>query len=172
MAKDHTAAPDEDPIVRAFGPLAPTMLNETSLSPVWRLNFLANFFTGPIYRELQSRHGLSRPEFVVLFCLSHQPGLVARDICLLTGQPKNSISRAVSDLAAAGLLHRAEDAGDKRAKPLELSAGGAELLNEVLPLFEDRQRAMFADLTAEELRVFDQLAGKLIAAMPGWVKVE
>ena len=155
-----------------FGPLALTMLHETPISPVWRVAFVANFFTGPIYRDLQERFGLSRPGFVILFSLSRQPGLVARDICLVTGLPKNSISRAVSDLLSAGLIHRATDDADKRAKPLALTEAGEALLAQVVPLFEARQKAMFAALSEGEAAEFDRLIGKLLAGMPGWVEAD
>jgi len=153
-----------------FGPLSLTMLNDTTLSPTWRVNFLANFFTGPIYAELMERFGLSRPGFVILFSLSHQDGLVARDICLVTGLPKNSISRAVTELEAKALIVRDTDAADKRAKPLRLTAAGRGLLSDIVPMFEQRQREMFAVLEDHETREFDRLLHKIIAAMPNWVE--
>ncbi|MFC2967750.1 MarR family winged helix-turn-helix transcriptional regulator [Acidimangrovimonas pyrenivorans] len=159
-------------MVERFGALSLVMLNDTPLSPAWRLNFLANFFTGPVYRELEQRTGLSRAEFVILFSLSQRSGLVARDICLVTGLPKNSISRAVSTLLARKLIERRPDAGDKRAKLLALTAEGRALLDQAVPLFEARQSAMRAALTAEEAAQFDALLAKMIDAMPGWVGAE
>ena len=155
--------------VERFGALSPIMLATPPLAPAWRLNFLANFFTGPLYARLAAEHGLSRPEFVVLYCLSHQPGLVARDVGLLTGLPKNSISRAVTALLARGLV-RLEGAGtDRRAKPLALSKDGAALLRAVTPAIAARQDAMRAALDTDEAAAFDALLAKMIAAMPGWV---
>jgi len=153
-----------------FGELSLRMLNETPLAPAWRINFLANFFTGPIYRDIAQRFGLSRPGFVVLFCMSQQPGLVARDIGRVTGQPKNSISRAVSELLKDGLIRRARDAQDKRAKVLAITPEGRNLLDRVVPLFEQRQAAMFAAFTPEEADEFSRLIEKLIYAMPTWVE--
>ncbi|QBF33681.1 MarR family winged helix-turn-helix transcriptional regulator [Thalassococcus sp. S3] len=155
-----------------FGPLSLTMLNDTPISPAWQINFLANFFTGPIYRDLAARFGLSRPEFVILFSLSQQPGLVARDICLVTGLPKNSISRAVSELLAKRLIERETDDTDKRAKKLALTEAGRKLLDQVVPLFTTRQNAMRAALSEEEAATFDRLLSKIIFAMPGWVDPE
>ncbi|WP_227286033.1 MarR family winged helix-turn-helix transcriptional regulator [Boseongicola sp. H5] len=152
-----------------FGPLSLTMLMDTDLSPIWRVSFLANFFTGPIYAELQDRFGLSRPGFVILFSLCHQDGLVARDICLVTGLPKNSISRAVTELEEKGLIGRDTDTADKRAKPLTLTAKGHALLAGVLPLFRERQAAMLAPLDRREAAEFNRLITKVVFAMPGWV---
>ena len=171
---DAAAAPGRGPFdtpafVARFGPLSPTMLEAPPLGPAWRLNFLANFFTGPLYARLAVDHGLSRPEFVVLYCLSRQPGLVARDVGLLTGLPKNSISRAVTSLLARGLVRHEAAGADRRAKPLAPTVGGAALLAAVLPAIAARQDAMRAALDPDEAATFDALLAKMIAAMPGWV---
>jgi DNA-binding MarR family transcriptional regulator len=155
-----------------FGDLSITMLHEAPLSDLWRVSFLANFLIGPIYRMIGELHGLSRPEFVILFTLSQQPGLVARDVCLATGLPKNSISRAVAQLLRRELIERTTDAVDRRAKNLELTATGQNLLNQVIPLFETRQSAMRAILSEAEKSEFDRLLLKLIGAMPNWVDIE
>ena len=153
-----------------FGPLSLTMLTATELSPAWRINFLANFFTGPFYRALAESHGLSRAEFVILLGLSQQPNLLARDICLATGLPKNSISRAVSDLLQRLLISAETEAEDRRVRRLTLTPSGAAILAEVLPMVETRQSAMRAALDPDEAATFDQLLLKLIAAMPEWVE--
>lgn len=153
----------------AFGPVAVRMLDHQPLVHIWRISFLANFFTGPFYRDLGERYGLGRPEFVIMLGLSQQPGLLARDICLATGLPKNSISRAVSGLLREGLVTAQTEAEDRRAKRLTLTAAGAALLAEVLPIAQTRQEAMRATLTTAEAEQFDNLLLKLIGAMPDWV---
>lgn len=166
----QTSTDDALAIAEIFGPLSMTMLYDTTLSRAWRVNFLANFFTGPVYRDIAERYELSRPEFVILFCLSQQTELVARDICLVTGLPKNSISRAVSELVAKGLISRKTDDTDKRAKPLVLTAEGRQRLAQVVPVVESRQAAMCARLSEAERTEFDRLFAKVIAGMPDWVQ--
>lgn len=171
MNRDNDPAfGDASTLASLFGPLSLTMLTNTELSPAWRVSFLANFFTGPIYARIQERFGLSRPGFVILFSLSQQDGLVARDICLVTGLPKNSISRAVTELETKGLIARATDAEDRRAKPLTLTAEGRALLAEVVPLFRERQASMLAALDEAEIAEFDRLVTKIVFAMPDWVQ--
>jgi len=170
MTKDHDPAFDKaSALAGLFGPLSLTMLTDTDLSVAWRISFLANFFTGPIYARIQDRFGLSRPGFVILFSLSQQDGLVARDICLVTGLPKNSISRAVTELETKGLIARDTDTADRRAKPLNLTPRGSALLDEVVPLFKERQAAMLAVLDEAEAAEFDRLMTKVVFAMPDWV---
>lgn len=158
-------------MTQTFGPVAVRLLDDQPLHHAWRISFLANFFTGPFYRDLGERHAISRPEFVILLGLSQQPALLARDICLATGLPKNSISRAVSDLLRKGLVAAEVDATDRRAKSLTLTSAGADLLSQVLPAAEARQAAMRRALTADEADHFDRLLIKLIRAMPEWVDV-
>lgn len=158
-----------DRLVDRFGEASIKMLTDTPLVHAWRVSFLANFFTGPIYRDLDERFGLSRPQFVILFCLSQKPGLAAKDVCLLTGLPKNSISRAVSELMARGLIERETRDSDKRSKTLVLTPAGRSLLEAGIPLLAARQEAMRAALSAEERRQFDRLIAKMILAMPDWV---
>src|SRR6056297_2592896 len=171
MTKDHDPAFDmASALAGLFGPLSLTMLTDTDLSPAWRISFLANFFTGPIYARIQDRFGLSRPGFVILFSLSQQDGLVARDICRVTGLPKNSISRAVTELKAKGFVARGTESMDKRAKPLRLTDTGRSVLAKIVPLFTARQAAMLAPLTDIEAAELDRLLGKITCAMPDWVE--
>src|SRR6056297_3195135 len=100
-------------VAERFGALSLTMLNDTEISPVWRISFVANFFTGPLYADVLERFDVSRPGFVILFSLSHQDNLDARDICRVTGLPKNSISRAVTELKAKGFVAPGTDSMDK-----------------------------------------------------------
>ncbi|MEO1344883.1 MAG: MarR family transcriptional regulator [Pseudomonadota bacterium] len=165
--KSLTTAAD---MADTFGALSLVMLDDADLRHAWRINFVANFFTGPVYRNLSDKFGITRPEFVILYCLRHMPGLVAQDICRVTGQPKNSISRAVSDLLKKGYVQRSIDPEDKRAKPLTLTEAGRTILDNLSPIVKVRQDAMRAALTDNEMAQFDRLIRKLVFAMPGWVK--
>lgn len=155
-------------MAETFGALSLLMLDESDLRHAWRINFIANFFTGPLYRRLGEEHGVTRPEFVILYCLKHMPGLVAQDICRVTGQPKNSISRAVSDLLRKEYVERGTDPTDRRAKPLSLTSSGRRILGEIEPMVEARQVKMRSVLNEEEQAQFDALVRKMVFAMPNW----
>ncbi|MEM7693888.1 MAG: MarR family winged helix-turn-helix transcriptional regulator [Pseudomonadota bacterium] len=157
-----------DPVAARFGPLAGTMLTDTPLAPIWRISFLANFFTGPLYADLEARFDLSRPGFVILYCLSQEDGLMARDVARLSGLPKNSVSRAVAAIAQRGLVETGAGA-DRRAKPLRLTPAGRALLATVLPLCVARQAAMLSPLSPGEQRDLLALLDKLVQAAPAWV---
>ena len=158
-----------DPFEARFGPLARDLFEDAPLADVWRLAFLANFHTGPVYAWLQAEYGFGRPGFVVLYCLSRSSGLMARDVVRVSGLPKNSVSRAVTDLVARGLVTTREGRDDRRAKPLHLTQAGRTLLDAAMPRFLARQEAMFAPLLDEERAILSGLLARLASGMPDWV---
>lgn len=147
------------------------ILDAPTITPGYRLSWLANFFSGPIYRDLEAEPGITRPEFIVIFCLAHAPGVSAAAICRATGRPKNSVSRAIARLLAAGRVRRRADAADRRAGLLELTDEGRALYDALIPRFRERERAMLAPLSAEEQAEFDRLLGKLVHRDDDWATV-
>jgi len=79
-------------MVERFGPAISDLLEVSSIRHLWNIAFLVNFFNGPLFAALGKRYGVSRPEVQVLYCLTQNDGLLAQDIALVTGQPKNTIS--------------------------------------------------------------------------------
>ena len=163
------SAPASDPFSARFGPLARHLFDDAPLAAIWRLSALANFYTGPLYARLQAEHGLGRPGFVVLYCLSEREDLMARDVVRASGLPKNSVSRAVTALVAQGLVVADEDGGDRRAKPLRFTARGAALMAELMPLFATRQAELLAPLTVVERDTLRSLLAKMAGHLPHWV---
>ena len=168
-APDPASNPDPDPLSGRFGPLARHLFEGGPLAAIWRLSFLSNFYTGPLYARLQAEHGLGRPGFVVLYCLSERDGLMARDVVLASGLPKNSVSRAVTVLIAKGLVVADEVGGDRRAKPLRLTARGSALMAELMPAFLARQTELTAPLTTAEGETLRALMAKMAGHLPRWV---
>jgi len=152
-----------------FGSAITPFLESSSIRHLWRLSFLVNFFHGPLYVELAKRFDISRPEMQILYSLSLRENLLAQDISLVTGQPKNTISRAICQLLDKKYLHRKTNENDRRAKTLELTASGRSLLDQIEPNFIFRQEAMRSALTEEELLTFDTLLKKMVSKLPEWV---
>jgi len=88
---------------------------------------------------------------------------------MITGRPKNTISRAVSVLLDKGYVKRQTDNDDKRAKSLKLTDSGLEIISEVLPHIVHRQDLMREVLTDDEKKTFDDLLGKIVFSLPEWV---
>lgn len=147
------------------------ILDRNEIRLAYRISWLANFYSGPIYRKLERRPGLTRPEFIVLFCLAHAPGISAADICAATGRPKNSISRAVNRLLGDGRIRRRADPDDGRAVILDLTEDGRGLYERLIPEFRAREAAMLAPLTEAERADLDRLLGKLVHRADRWAQV-
>ncbi|MEM7734841.1 MAG: MarR family transcriptional regulator [Deinococcota bacterium] len=137
----------------------------------YKLNYLANNFLGPLIPALKKRWNLSRTEFSVLYCLRQAGRLTAKDICEITGRPKNSVSRAVHTLLKRSIVSQQLDASDGRRMILTLTTKGKHLYKEIIPLFEERERVMLACLSAEEQEALEHLLNKLVASTVDWAEV-
>ncbi|TBW41188.1 MarR family transcriptional regulator [Siculibacillus lacustris] len=149
-------------------PLVATKLWE---NPCWfsfRLNYLALHFNGPVYGYIQERHGLMRPEYVVLYSLSLKDGSTAKAISESSGFPKTTISRAVQSLIERRLIERTPDSGDRRSFRLELTAEGRRITDETLTPMLERERLMLAPLSPAERFMLAELLAKLVVAAPTW----
>jgi len=91
--------------------------------------------------------GLTFPQYSVLSVADAEPGLsgaeLARD-SMLTPQTTNEI---ISLLAAAGLLERRPDAGDKRLRRMVVTGAGSDLLSLARPAVHAAERRMTSSLS-------------------------
>lgn len=150
------------------GELRERMLWRNALTTAWRLNYIANFYAVPFYLALEQRIGISRPEYVILFCAAQHPGVTAQEIVVATGRPKNSISVAVSKLERKGLITRRPSEADSRRMELRVTASGATVFRRIVPLLAERERRMVEVLSEAERRQFDGLLMKIAQKVPGW----
>ncbi len=159
MPRDTTSEPN--PVHR--------LLDGSALRDGYRLSFLANYFTGPVYSVIERETGLTRPEYATLLCLNHRDGLAATDVSLLAGYPKNSVSRGVKLLIRKGLIEKRADPRDGRRATLHATAAGTRLYQDTVAGFVAQQERMLGCLNAAERRQLDRLLGKLVEASPGWI---
>ncbi len=137
----------------------------------YRVGYLSNYFSGPVYSVVEAEFGMRRPKFATLFCLAHLGELSAGDICLLSGIPKNSLSRAVNELLREERIRRVADRTDSRRSILSLTREGRKIYQLILPMFRKRQEAMMAPLSTREREQFDRLLAKLVLRDDGWNEV-
>ena len=152
------------------GDLRHSILRGNPVLAAYRLNFLANFFTGPLYKRMEAETGITRPEFIVMLCLDHRPGVTGQDISAATGRPKNSLSRAIARLETKGLIARTVDSSDQRRQPMVLTDAGRETYRDLLPRVVERESQMLAPLSVRERRELLDLLGKMCRASDGWAE--
>jgi len=151
--------------------LDPLIVTKLWGNPCWlsfRLNFIAFRFNDPVYRWIETRYGLVRPEFVALYAVGLKGGVAAKNIVASSGLPKNTLSRAVQKLLQRRLLKRETDPADLRSYVLHLTAAGRRIFDETMPLMLQHQNAMLACLSNDEQQQLCALMDKLVIASPGW----
>ncbi|SMF47704.1 DNA-binding transcriptional regulator, MarR family [Tistlia consotensis] len=145
------------------------IIDGTPIRYGYRIAFLTNFYREPLLRRMELEHGIIRPEWTVLICLSFRDGLNPRDICEITEQPRNTVSRAVTSLTRKGLIVPAADPADARRKVLRITEAGRAAYERIMPMFVEGERKLMACLTERERGDLDRLLDKLCRAVPGWV---
>lgn len=144
------------------------ILDSTSIPAGYRMAFIVNFFREPNLRRMERETGLIRPELTVLICLNFRQGLHARDICEITEQPSNTVSRAVNALLVKGLVTSTRDPVDTRRKLLGLTDAGQRLHDRVMEMFAETEARMLETLSAEERATLVHLLDKLARDVARW----
>jgi DNA-binding MarR family transcriptional regulator len=175
MAKSATQASRQD---QSWTPDAGSLhhlilgaiLKDNPIPVAYRINYLANFYVGPLVAQMEKKFRLTRPEWIVLFCLTQQPRLNAQQISIVTGRPKTSVAGAVKLLQKKKLITRMTDAADSRRRVLYLTEAGRALYKSIIGGFVAREKEMLAGLDAAERRLLLQLFDKIIRSSGAWAK--
>ena len=122
------ADPEREAALAELDPLTVTKLWDNPCWLSFRLNFVAFRFNDPVYRWIETRYGLVRPEFVALYSVGLKEGVAAKNIVASSGLPKNTLSRAVQKLLQRRLLKRETDVRevDQRLAKLTQAALAAQ----------------------------------------------
>lgn len=144
------------------------IVNATSFSYGYRISFLTNFFREPFLRKIDREYGITRPELTILLCLMYREGITQRDICEVTEQLRNSISRAARLLESKGLISQQSDTEDGRRILLNLTQAGRDIHDDFIPLIEQAEQKMLSCLETEEREQLDVLLNKMARAVPNW----
>ena len=104
----------------------------------------------------------------VLICLSFQNDLNARDICEITEQPSNTVSRAVTSLTDKGLITRIRDSVDTRRRVLNITPEGREVHDRLMARFAEAEQDMLQVLTPQEVETLTGLLDKLARDVTRW----
>jgi len=129
----------------------------------YRLSILSNRVSQQIAREYQDRFDLSMTEWRVMAVLARYDadGLSAREVAERTEMDKVAVSRALTHLVAARRVSRRTHDGDKRRSVLRLTAAGWKVHDTVAPLARAHERALVAQLSAEERALLERILDKL-----------
>jgi DNA-binding MarR family transcriptional regulator len=144
------------------------ILDATSIPVAYRFSFLTNFWREPLLRQMEIDTGLIRPELTVLICLSFRSDLYARDICEITEQPSNTVSRAVTSLVQKGMVARSTDVYDSRRKLLKITESGQAVHDKIMSGFARAEAKMLESLEPDEVELLTGLLDKLARDVKRW----
>jgi len=111
-----------------------------------------------------SRHDASLAKVRLLAFLDDGPKR-STDIASFFGQAPRTVTQAIDALEAAGHLRRMPVPGDRRAKLLELTAEGRDMLGRAQPLYEAILWRTMGTLSEDELNEFSAMLTKVEAAV-------
>lgn len=140
-------------------------------NPCWfsfRINYLALQFNVPVYSWIEKRFGLARPEYVVLYSLALKDGIAARDICVSSGFPRNTISRAIQKLLDKKIICREVDSTDLRSFALHLTEKGKRIFHQTLKPMVERERTILSALSPAERFMLSELLAKAVIDSKNW----
>jgi DNA-binding MarR family transcriptional regulator len=119
-----------------------------------------------LYDEALRPHGLRVGQLNLLAAVARMGKARPGDLCRILRMDKSTLSRDVEVMRRHGWLE-VDDSSDARARPLRLSAGGASLLERVVPAWrqaQDQARHLIGDEGAEAVLA---MARRLSGDLPG-----
>lgn len=146
------------------------ILKENPIPTAYRVNYVANFYVGPLVKLMEETHKIARSEWIVLFCLNQQSGLNAQQISDVAGRAKTSIASAVKLLDRKKLIARRTDAKDARRQVLQPTEAGRKIYRDILRTFVSREAQMLACLSRKEQETFMTLLDKIIENGGTWAR--
>jgi DNA-binding MarR family transcriptional regulator len=141
----------------------------TAASRKWRLSeyfpyhlsFTSELMSMEQSRVLHEATGLTMSEWRVMSVLGSFQPLSTNMVVSYTTMNKVAVSRAVSSLVERGYIERGVNEEDGRLLRLEFSESGRVAFKKMAALVSTWSASLLETLTAEELRLFKRLLGKL-----------
>ena len=143
-------------------------MDTRAMQLVGQLGTVAQLMARDWLNPLFAEHGLQPGEFDVLATLRRSgapyaltPTALYEAAMLSSGGMTNRIDR----LEAAGLIDRQKHPTDRRGVLVALTQKGLELIEKLVLLHVENERAMLSALNSDEQRQLDQLLAKLLHGM-------
>jgi DNA-binding MarR family transcriptional regulator len=129
----------------------------------YQLSVASNAVSQLIAREYEARFGLSIAEWRLMAVLGQGAAMTQTALVAATRMDKVTVSRATKTLVIRGLLCREPSATDGRSHHLRLSNVGAQLYADVVPAALRIERAILAELPADQHAQLSRLLADITA---------
>lgn len=138
--------------------LAKLDVDHAALAAVTSIYRAAGAVRNHFEREVLSPRGLTWTGWVVLWVIWVWERIESRHVASEAGISKSTLTGVVSTLEARSLVRRSHHPDDGRRVLLSLTHDGQELMNQVFPIFNEREVAVMSCMTPEDR---DRLTGSL-----------
>lgn len=145
-------------------PAAPPRLGEIGLSNYapYLMNRIMGRYNASLRAEM-AELGLSTPKMRALAVLAVIEGPLIRDLAVYAVVEKSTLSRALDQLAADGLVRREVDSADNRATRVFLTEAGRAVFETLWPRMGESYARMFHGIPEEEKRAFVGTLHRILA---------
>jgi DNA-binding MarR family transcriptional regulator len=138
----------------------PPTLRLANFTP-FRISRLATGISDHLAQLYKERFGLEIPEWRVIATIGASWTCTAQHISDSTRMHKTRVSRAIAHLVKRELIERTCNVDDRREMELRLTTAGRAMYTELVPVALERERALLACLSEEELRAFNEAMDRL-----------
>ncbi|GAB4258636.1 MAG: MarR family transcriptional regulator [Pararhodobacter sp.] len=130
-------------------------LGETGLEGFapYLMNRIMGRYNAAIRAEM-AKHGLTTPKMRALAVLSVVQAPLIRELAVYTVVEQSTLSRALDQLEADGLVRREADDSDSRATRIHITPAGRDLFETMWPTMAEAQEALFRGISDDERRAF------------------
>ncbi|GAK86022.1 transcriptional regulator MarR family [Vibrio ponticus] len=98
----------------------------------------------------------------VLKIVTHQPNCTAVDIAGFLSRDKAQVTRLLNTLIEKQLIEKHPNPQDKRSQCLKITESGQAIVSQIASVDTKLHDKMTADLSAEQLGLFEQIAGQMV----------
>ncbi len=131
----------------------------------YQINVLASRLSRRLAQVYGERFGISIAEWRVIAHLAGETKISVREIFERVDMDKSKISRAASNLEAAGIIEKRTSAADRRLVEMQLTRKGRRLFARIEPLALEFQSSVLSALSKNERARFQDMTGKLLAKL-------
>jgi DNA-binding MarR family transcriptional regulator len=114
-------------------------------------------------RDEMAQVGLTTPKMRALAVLSVIDAPLIRELAVYSVVEQSTLSRALDQLAADGLIRRETDPGDSRATRIYITEAGRNAFDSLWPHMAESYARMFRGIPDEERRAFVGTLQKMLA---------
>ena len=128
----------------------------------YKLSILSETISQLIAKDYEARFGLTMNQWRAIVIIGAHSPIAAQGICAKTLLDKMIVSRAVKSLKSRKLITAISAPDDARKNLLTLTAHGARIHDEVLPLALSYEKNLLSTLSDSQKNALDEIIKKLM----------